>query len=75
MKRKTIGYIFIVIALLMLLGLLTQIGEITNAFSQLLNSTALSTNEKGQLTGHLLYYLLHLALTIYLFTKGRQRLQ
>ena len=76
MKTKTFGYILIVIAILMLLAFLTQLTSIKAIIIELFNSdSTASTRENGQLTGELLYYVVHVALMIILFLKGKQELK
>jgi hypothetical protein len=72
--KKVIGYLFLVIAGVLILAIFGQLGAFAGAILGFFKifSGSLNADEAGSVTGHFIYWVLYVALTIVLFIYGKK---
>lgn len=72
--RKILGYIFIVVAIILTLAIVGQLPKLTGAIIGVFKifTGALDSYQVGNVIGTIIYWLIHITLTITLWIYGRR---
>jgi hypothetical protein len=72
--RKILGYIFILLAILLTLALVGQLQKFLGALIGVIKifGSQMDGNQVGQILGTFVYWIIHISLTVFLWTIGRR---
>jgi len=75
--HKTFGYILLVLSIVLFLAIIGQIQSFVAAIFGFfrLFSGSVDAYQKGKIIGALIYWIVHVSLTIFLFSKARNLLK